>query len=389
MRGNAEASIAFPGGRVMGLLKVRWCPRWAAALFLLALYGCGGTSQEGAPADKAGRVEHYVYGPAPEGVNNGVPYTYQVYVPERYQPDQLKPWPLFVMVHGCGTTADQQMGANLINDVAAAEDFLVMYPDNGGNCWRSVSGSGTRGDGGDQDQLAGMTVATMEQYRVDPERVYIIGMSSGAFGATDTVMNYPELYAAAGVMAGGGYGMNVTCIAMPDAVAPVYAQQAVEHMGSGARIIPFIALGGTQDQLGEFPVDGCSRKAFLEAMAFNNILRGGLPVGETTTGGRYALDPDSTVTGQVPDGYAWTQEVWRDTAGCEIGERWIIEGMGHYWSGGSKDPKYWDTQPNGAAGFNDPKGPSASQAAWDFFRRFRKSDTGNECAESQPWTKSS
>jgi poly(hydroxyalkanoate) depolymerase family esterase len=357
----------------------RFVMRWAAMALFLALQACGGSSSpEGAAAgNKAGRVDRYTYGPAPEGGN----YTTQVYVPAQH--DKAQPWPLFVMVHGCGTTADQQMGANLINDIADADDFLVMYPDNNGKCWRSVSGSGTRGDGGDQDQIAAMTMDMMAKYNVDPERVYIIGMSSGAFGATDTVMSYPELFAAAGVAAGGGYGMNVTCIAMPDAVAPVYAVTAVEQMGERARIVPFISFGGDMDQLGEFPIDGCARKAFYEAMAVNNILSGGLPIGDTITGGRYAPDPASTVNGQVPDGYAWTKEVWRDTAGCEIGERWIVHGMGHYWSGGSQDPTYWDTQPNGAAGFNDPKGPSASQAAWDFFRRFRKSDTGNECAESR------
>jgi poly(3-hydroxybutyrate) depolymerase len=357
--------------------------RWAVIVLFSVLQGCGGsTAPEGAPVgNKAGRVDYYTYAPAPEGAYGGAPLTYQVYVPAQH--DKARAWPLFVMVHGCGTTADQQMGANLINDIADAEDFLVMYPDNGGNCWRSVSGSGTRGNGDDPDYIDGMTAAAMEKYNVDPERVYIIGMSSGAFAATDTVMNYPERFAAAGVMAGGGYGMNVTCIAMPDLVAPIYALMAVQKMGERARIVPFISIGGTQDQLGEFPIDGCSRKAFFEAMAVNNILSGGLAVGNTGTGGRYAPDPTSRVDGQVPDGHAWTKEVWRDTAGCEIGERWIVHGMGHYWSGGSQDPRYWDTQPNGAAGFNDPKGPSASQAAWDFFRRFRKSDTGNECAESR------
>jgi poly(hydroxyalkanoate) depolymerase family esterase len=368
-----------------------------ASFLLMTLQACGPASTEPASdatvsdkKERTGRVERYPFhDAAPEDQIGGNPappdYEYLVYVPAGYKAS--KPWPLFVMVHGCGTTAEQQMYANLINDIADVEDFLVMYPDNGGNCWRAVSGgeSTHRGTGADADQVAGMTLETMERYSVDPERVYMIGMSAGAFQTTATAAAYPEIYAAVGVMAGGGYGMDVTCIGVPDVVAPAYAPLAIREMGERARIIPFIALGGTEDQLGEYAVVGCSRKAFIESMATNNVLSGGQVVGDTTTGGRYSLDPSSTETGQVPGGYAWTKEVWRDTSGCQIGERWMIHGMGHYWSGGTTDPKYWDVQPNGAMGFNDPKGPSASWAAWNFFRRYRKSDTGNECAESDPW----
>jgi poly(hydroxyalkanoate) depolymerase family esterase len=365
----------------------------AAALCLMALQACApppteptqsAAVEERAQKVRLGRVDRYPFHDAAPDDSNPPPpdYEYLVYVPAGHK--NSKPWPLLVMVHGCGTTAEQQMHANLLNDIADVEGFLVMYPDNGGNCWRAVSGgnSSHRGTGADADQVAGMTLETMARYNVDPERVYMIGMSAGAFQTTATAAAYPEIYAAVGVMAGGGYGMDVTCVAQSDALAQSYAPKAIAEMGERARVIPFIALGGTQDPLGEFPaVGGCSRMAFIESMATNNLLTGGaLTGGVVVGGGRFKLDGNSTEKGKVPDGYAWTKEVWRDTAGCQIGERWIIDGMGHYWSGGSGDPQW--------SAWTDPKGPSASRAAWEFFRRYRKSETGNECAESNPFDSS-
>ncbi|MCZ1004105.1 hypothetical protein O1M63_49175 [Streptomyces mirabilis] len=101
-------------------------------------------------AGVAGRVDHRTY-EGSTGVND-----YLVYVPERWKPSERLP--LYVMVHGCGTTAEQQMHANLLNPLADRERFLVVYPDNGGQCWRAVSNdkaSTTRGGGGDADIVAG------------------------------------------------------------------------------------------------------------------------------------------------------------------------------------------------------------------------------------------
>lgn len=344
---------------------------------LTAACGLSACGESGAPdrpapvvAPVAGKVDGHDFKSA-LGTN-----PYQVYVPASY--DGHSAWPLFVMLHGCGTTADQQMHANSINELADAEKFLVLYPEvnltNIGGCWKAIHGDVTsrqRGGGGDADVIAGITRAAMVDYRVDPERVYMIGMSAGAFQTTATAAAYPELYAAIGVNAGGGYAMNWSCAVLPDEVAPLHAQLAVDQMGEGARVIPFFAIGGDADPLGEGlkpAPGGCSRLAFLQWMATNNIVAGG-----SAESAAYVVDPESTTRGQVDGGRDWTRETWRDRGGCRIGERWIVHGMGHYWSGGSSDPQW--------AQWTDPKGPSAAVAAWEFFRHFRKSTTGEICAE--------
>ena len=61
-------------------------------------------------------------------------------------------------------------------------------------------------------------------------------------------------------------------------------------------------------------------------MGANNIIN------PLNGGDRYKADPG--VTGQVPNGRTWTKFVWRDTAGCMVGERWVVDGLGHSGGGG-------------------------------------------------------
>ncbi|KUO05550.1 extracellular catalytic domain type 1 short-chain-length polyhydroxyalkanoate depolymerase [Streptomyces caeruleatus] len=317
------------------------------------------------PADTAGgagHVERRVY-EAATGTNE-----YLVYVPQGWkETDRL---PLYVMLHGCLTTAEQQMHANLLNPLADRERFLVAYPDNGGQCWRAVlndQASSTRGGGGDADIVAGITREVISRYQADSDRVYLAGMSSGAFQTSATGAAYPDLYAAIGVSAGGGYGMDfVSCMLLTDLVARLHAPQVVEQMGPRAHVMPFFSIGGTNDPLGEAQLGGCARSAAIQWLAVNNLLKPG------TDGDTFRDDPQSTKSGQVPGGYAWTSKVARDPHGCQITERWIVDGMGHFWSGGSTDPVYADV-------FNDPKGPSASEASWRFFKQFTLSRGNTAC----------
>ena len=159
-----------------------------------------------------------------------------------------------------------------------------------------------------------------------------------------------------GIIAGGGYGQNVaTCAAMPDRMLWVFAQQAIAEMGERARVMPLITIGGVGalDPLGEDPsgtlysdprwtIGGCTGNAFLEGMAINNLLTGGDPTGQFLTivsDGRFNHDTVSNERGHVPGGFGWTKEIWRDPAGCRVGERWRIEQMGHTYPGGTAEPK--------------------------------------------------
>lgn len=70
---------------------------------------------------------------------------------------------------------------------------------------------------------------------------------------------------------------------------------------------------------------------------------------------RNGLIEESTQSA-VPDGYNFTKHTYRED-GRLLMEKWIVQGLGHAWSGSPT-----------ASLYGDPKGPSASEEMWRFFR---------------------
>jgi poly(3-hydroxybutyrate) depolymerase len=143
------------------------------------------------------------------------------------------------------------------------------------------------------------------------------------------------------------------------------AQLAFNEMGSRARIVPRFVMGGDSDQAVS---PACADKALEQGLRTNNLVLSG------TQTGPIALTPASVREVPKPGGYSTTVKTYRDPSGCLIGERWLVHGMNHFWSGGTTDPKYKD--------FTDPRGPSGAEASWAFFRRYTKDTTGMPCAEA-------
>ena len=324
------------------------------------------TSQAADPPDP-GSTQTFTYG---SGV---AAHPYIVYVPTSY--DAARPAPLVVMTHGCQTTAEQQMRANLYNQVAEHEGIVVLYPDVNAieaaqpgptaRCWQFPSPLSWRRDSGDAGAIAGMTRAVMERWRIDSERVYMVGMSAGSFMTSIMAAAYPDLFAAVGIMAGGAYADPLCLVGNPASTpASISAQLAFDEMGPRARIVPRLVMGGDADA-GITPA--CADKALEQGLRTNNLVLGG---GQDAP---ISLKPASMREEPNQGGYPSTVSTYLDPDGCLIGERWLIHGMNHFWSGGSSDPKW--------ANWTDPKGPSGAEISWRFLSRYTKSSTAMPCAE--------
>jgi poly(hydroxyalkanoate) depolymerase family esterase len=346
----------------------RRCGRRATWALVVALLACvpGVAAAAPDPPDPGQTTSGTV-------TSNGTDYEYLLYTPTSYVPGRAAP--LLVMVHGCQTTAEQQLKANLYNPIAEREGFVVLYPDvdalgraqpgPANQCWKFPYPPSWSRDNSDAAGIADMTRAVMAKMAIDPERVYLVGMSAGGFMTSIEAAAYPDLFAAVGISAAGAYA-DAACTGTGTGIpVTTSAQLAFDQMGPRARIVPRFVIGGDADQ-GIPPA--CADKAFEQGLRTNNLVLG------ASQDGPIALTPAAVRKEQKPGGYAYTVKSYRDPAGCLIGERWLVHGMNHFWSGGTTDPKY--------ASFTDPKGPSGAEASWAFLKRYRRSDTAMPCAEA-------
>jgi poly(hydroxyalkanoate) depolymerase family esterase len=352
-------------------MSARRAWRWAATVLVA---GCGLTiapapALAGDPPDP-GLTQSFTYGSGP--LSN----PYIVYTPTTYNPRH--PAPLFVMVHGCQTTAYEQMRANLINRLAERDGFVVLYPDidESGrlqpsivqNCWRfPVPTTWQRGQG-DAAAIAGMTQAVISRWSIDSQRVYLSGMSAGGFMTSILAAAYPDLYTAVAIAAGGAYGDGSCLFGLPgNFSAEQSAQLAFDQEGSRARVVPILVMGGDADQA---VTPACADKALEQGLRTDNLVLDGVQTAPVS------LSPASVSQRQKPGGYSYKISSYVDGHGCLIGERVLIHGMNHFWPGGSSDPQW--------KAWTDPKAPSGAELAWSFMSRFRKDDPAPWCRRQPP-----
>ena len=305
--------------------------------------------------------------------SNGNAYPYILYTPTSYRPGH--PLPLVVMVHGCQTTADTELHVTLFNKLAEREGFAVLYPeadDLGRNqpgpltkCWVFGNPQSYFRDSGDDAAIADMTRAAMAKLTVDAERVYVVGVSAGGLMAAADAAAYADLYAAVGIVESAGYADGPCFTNGVGIPVESSAQLAYVAMGAHARVVPVFAIGSTGDLA--FP-QNCANKALEQGLRTDNLVLSG------SQDGPIKLTPASTEQRQRPGGRTYKVFTYRDPDGCLIGQKTIIDGMPHAWPGGTTDPKY--------KGYGDPTAPEGAEIAWDFFRRFTRSQTAMPCAET-------
>jgi poly(hydroxyalkanoate) depolymerase family esterase len=346
----------------------RACGAGFALVALVCLLAGGAPAEAKKAHSRHGSIQAFTYD------TGSTSYPYLVYVPPSYS--RSHPPPLVVMTHGCQTTADEHMRSTLFNRVAKRAGVVALYPDVNSteaawpgplrNCWDIFSGQSSHRDVGDAAAIAGMTGAVMGRWRIDPERVYMSGTSAGAYMVSTMAAAYPDLFAAVAVDAGGAY-TDTKCFF--DGIGiPVQdsAQLAYEEMGPRARVVPRIVMGGDADTA---ITPACADKALDQGLRTNNLVIG------DTQDAPVALTPASVREVPKAGGFSSTVSVYLDPNRCEIGERWLIHGMEHFWPGGSTDPELHN--------FTDPRGPNGGAVIWQFLSRDTRSSTAMPCAEAR------
>lgn len=268
---------------------------------------------------------------------------YKVYVPAGYDADPARRFPLVVMLHGCTQSPDDFAAGTRMNALADQQGLLVAYPAqsanaNGSKCWNWFRPQDQLRGKGEPALIAGVTGQVGDDYRVDPARVYVAGLSAGAAMAVVLGRTYPELFAAVGVHSGLPYG------AAHDVGSAFAAMK-----GGGARVtdtgahafVPTIVFHGDRDHT----VSHANGRAVIAQL-------GG--------GGVAGLVRSPDETGIASGGHRYTRTRYADAAGRTLVEDWRVHGGGHAWMGGSANGTY-----------TDPQGPDASAEMLRFFLQHR------------------
>ena len=259
--------------------------------------------------------------------------TYKLFIPSHYRG---QPLPLIVMLHGCTQSPDDFATGTRMNFLAEQQNCFVVYPEqpsvaNQAKCWNWFRMNDQQRGNGEPSLIAGISRQIMQEYSIDPKRVYACGLSAGGAAAAIMGTTYTDLYAAVGVHSGLACGAASD---LPSALVAMRQGGDYEATGKARSQVPTIVFHGDRDTT-VHPKNG------------DRVIEQSTKAKSPTT---------EVLRGRVPHGYAYTRTVITDAGGRAISEHWNIHGAGHAWSGGSP-----------AGSYTDPQGPDASKEMLRFF----------------------
>lgn len=125
-----------------------------------------------------------------------------VSLPEGYDADTDRRWPLLIFLHGAGERGDDLDRVGIHGPLKERREgrdlpFVIVAPQ------VPEGGRWTVG------RVAAAMDDAITQYRIDPDRVYVTGLSMGGYGTWEAIERMPERIAAAVPICGGGNPIGI------------------------------------------------------------------------------------------------------------------------------------------------------------------------------------
>ena len=203
---------------------------------------------------------------------NGNTLPYCLYLPDNYSPS--KKYPVILFLHGAGEIgSDNELQLNNIKNMFTynadyiAQSILIcpQTPE-----WWSLDRD-YYGDGqGTLTSAINLLKEIQGKYSCDSNRIYLTGLSMGAFATWDVLENYGDMFAAAVPVCGGGNEMMAErYVDIPIVMYHGTADPTVSFYGSQRTYDAIVAAGGTKALL--IPLEGVGHDAWKQAYADRNM----------------------------------------------------------------------------------------------------------------------
>jgi polyhydroxybutyrate depolymerase len=266
--------------------------------------------------------------------------SYYVHVPPKFDP--ARPTPLVVVFHGAGMNGAIMMRFSGFNAKADDANFVAVYPNGTGVgdafltwTWNAGSTAGliAQNKADDVAFTKAMLADVAKWIRVDPRRVYAVGMSNGGMMAHRVGVELADRFAAVAAVAG-----------------PLALNRC-----DPSRPVPVLHFHGTKDPL--IPIEGPT--ATVQAMIQYRPVEEAMRAWAKADG----CSGEPTVTELPPrvrDGTKVTRkEYGKGTGGAEV-VLYVIDGGGHTWPG-RPAPVPWIGRATNNVQAND--------VIWEFFQK--------------------
>ena len=180
---------------------------------------------------------------------------YQVFVPATYTGRDAVP--MVMVLHGCQQTEVNMINETRFKDLAERDNFIVVYPFitsydglRNTNCWGFFLDQHIHQGAGEVEDLYQIALEVEAAFKIDPNRRYVTGLSSGAGMSVVLAVAQNEYFAAAGSVEGLPYSETSSSVGFVCAnpgtfksiSADVAAMQSEQRRPEEQRTIPIMAM---------------------------------------------------------------------------------------------------------------------------------------------------
>jgi poly(hydroxyalkanoate) depolymerase family esterase len=278
---------------------------------------------------------------------------YLLYVPAGY--DDTRARPLLVWIHGCRQGPEEFAAGTRVARLADEQGLLVLLPRqsqaaNVERCWNWFDPLTAHGSG-ETAILAAQIEQVLREYRAEPGRIYVAGLSSGAALAATLALRAPHLVAAVALHSGmpcgaarSAAGARRAMRSGPETDTDAVALAARAERSPGGTL-PALVIHGSADA-SVAPANAA--RLVRQFLLFNGAPTSRLP-------GQAGL-PEPARRSRLANG-TLPHEVSDFVVEGRLAVRLVsVESLGHAWSGGEPELAYFD-----------PRGPDATRFTWEFF----------------------